>query len=286
MNLKQSRINVIEQKIGRNLLLLQKIEHLLKYIIQYYNIFGPINEISEIVKQKENNLKTQTMGNLSSQYINQINTTSKTNYVDVNFKESPFHLSFTIQHELNLVEFEKKKTLLKEIVEERNYLVHHIVIDYDEDSHKSYINIDKKLDKQKDKILIGLNDLKSTAKLIHEFKIQLKTFIDSGKMEKEMYYLVLHNDSPLLIELSKISITKHRKDGWTSLALAGKCLRENVPDEISQLKEKYNHKTLKSLLDSENIFEIKVEKSKNMVLFRLKSDWKEYFEKYWKNFIE
>ena len=192
MDLKQHRVNAIEQKIGRNLLLLQKIEYLLKYIVKHHDISAPIGQLNQIAKQKEDNLKTQTMGTVLSLYLNQINTIS-----------------------------------------------------------------DKNIDT-----------------------------IESGKLEQELYYLMLANDFPLVIELAKISIQKHRLDGWTSLSLAGNVIRKTLPNEVFQLKEKYNHKTLKSLLLSEKIFDIKEDVSQSMILFRLKSDWREYFEQYWKDYYK
>ncbi len=286
MDLKQHRVNAIEQKIGRNLLLLQKIEYLLKYIVKHHDISAPISQLNQIVKQKEDNIKTQTMGTVLSLYLNQINATSDKNIEDTDFEGDLFHISFEIQHNDSEKELERKKWMLTEILEERNYLVHHIIIDFDEDSHESYLNIEKKLDKQKEKILIELKNLQNTVKTIMQFKNQLLNFIESGKLEQEMYYLMLVNDFPLVIELAKISIKKHNEDGWTSLTVAGKLIKENIPDEIAQLKSKYNHKTLKSLLLDEKIFEIKEDISKNMILFRLQPDWREHFEQYWKDIIK
>ncbi len=286
MDLKRHRVNTIEQKIGRNLLLLQKIEYLLKYIVKHHNISAPISQLNKITKQKEDNLATQTMGTVLSQYLDQMNTTSDKNIENLNFEGESFHISFETQYNYNEVELERTKIMLTEILEERNYLVHHIIIDFDGDSHESCQNIENKLDEQRDKVLIVLKNLQVTVKEIIQFKNQLLNFIESGKFEQEMYCLMLANDFPLLIELARISINKHREDGWTSLAVAGKVIRQTIPDEVSQLKEKYNHKTLKSLLLSEKIFNIKEDVSQSMILFRLKSDWREYFEQYWKDIIE
>lgn len=265
MDLKQNRVNNIEHKIGRNLLLLQKIEYLLKYIVTHANLSAPANKFKEIAKQKEDNIKGQTMGIVLSQFLAHMNTTSDNDIEDSDLEENSVHVSFDIQFNYNEVELERKKIMLTEILKERNYLVHHLIIDFDEDSHESCQSIENKLDKQRDKILVELNDLQSTAKSIRQLK-------------KESFYHILANYFPLLFEFVKISIKKQREDGWTSLGIAGKVIRQTLPNEISQLK----HKTLKSYLLSTLFFDIKEDVSKNMILFRLKPGFREYFEQYCK----
>ncbi len=275
------RLDEVQRKIGRNLLLLQKMEHLLKYLVLYSKISGPIDQLIDIQKQNKDKLQTQSMGLVLSQYLEQIKTTSNQDMEDVNKKGNSSQILIEIDYKLTNYtdkEFDEKKSILNKILEERNDLVHHMILNFDESSIDSCREIEIKLDEQRDCLLPELKDLRSKVKILDEVR---QKFLESGRLKRGLqdhYYLDTIENFPLIIELANISLEKHRSDGWTSLGLAGRLIRQNIPNEVEKLKEKYTSKTLKSLISKTMIFEIKEEISKNMFLYKLVPEWKEYFE--------
>lgn len=59
-----------------------------------------------------------------------------------------------------------------------------------------------------------------------------------------------------------------REDGWASLSIAGKIIREVAPDEIANLKQKYGYKSLKPLLLESGLFDLHQESTQ--VFYRVK----------------
>ena len=275
------RLDEVQRKIGRNLLLLQKMEHLLKYLVLHSKISGPIDQLNDIREQLKDKLQTQSMGVVLSQYLEQIKTTSNQNMEDANIKGDSSQILCEIEYNYTNytdIEYDEKKSILNKILEERNDLVHHMILNFDESSIDGCRVIEIKLDEQRNCLLPELKDLQSKVKILHEVQQKYLELAKSGRLEKDFYYLYMVENFPLIVELAKISIKKHRSDGWVSLGLVGKMIRQDMPDEVKKLKEKYASRTLKSLISETKIFEIKEDVSKNMVLYKLVPEWKEYFE--------
>lgn len=275
------KLDEVERKIGRNLLLLQKMEHLLKHLVLHSKISGPIDQINDIHKQTKDKLQTQSMGVVLSQYLEQNKPTSNQVMEDSKIKGDSGQTLIEVEYNYTNytdLEYDEKKSILNKILEERNDLVHHMILNFDESSIHSCREIEIKLDEQRDSLLPELKDLQSKVKILHEVQQKFWEHGRSQKLAKDFYYLDLLENYPLIIELAKISMLKHTLDDWTSLGIAGKEIRKLIPDEVEKLKEKYASKTLKSLIAKTKIFEVEEDVSKNMVLYKLVPEWKEYFE--------
>ena len=67
-----------------------------------------------------------------------------------------------------------------------------------------------------------------------------------------------------------------RPDGWALMNVAGQLIKQNAPEELAILKEKYGHKSLKSLILATEIFDVYEESTQKggiRVLYKLKSGW-------------
>ncbi len=183
-------INEIHRKIGRNLLLIQNMEYLLKYIVLNSKVSGQSSQIINIKKTFEEKLSKQSMGQVLSQYLDHIHPLAEKNHKNPNFENDPLHLSFETEYNLSKEEFEKKENLLSDILEERNNLVHHFILDFNENSIDSCKDMGNKLDEQRNRILPELEYLQKTVQLIEEFHNKLRKFIESGKFEKELFDII------------------------------------------------------------------------------------------------
>lgn len=176
----------------------------------------------------------------------------------------------------------KKENLLSDILKERNDLVHHLILDLNESSISSCIDIENKLDEQKNRLLPELKHLQTLIQAMEKANSRFKEHLESGFLEKELYYNEFLNGKLLILELAKLSIQNDESDGWISLSFAGIHVRNIMPEEVNKLKDKYGYKTLKPLIQNTKMFELTEDTKKKMVLYRLTSDWKRHLDSLFK----
>ena len=61
-------LNEVLKKIGRNVMLFQELEHLLKYLVANSSISGYVSELMSQEKKRKDAISKQTMGQLIGQY--------------------------------------------------------------------------------------------------------------------------------------------------------------------------------------------------------------------------
>ena len=249
---------------------IQKLEYILKYLIVYGKISAPISQLKKKFKQANTQIKNQTMGQVTTQYLNNINPNSQDSTKDTDVIVEPF-ISFDILHDSEY--FERKKTTLTKIVEERNYLVHHLYPDFDMLCIESCQRIESQLDIQYNNIQSEIEDLKFIIVSMENQKKILLDYIQSDEYKNELLSSWL-KQTPLILLLVNISMQIAREDGWSQLSEAGRLLREQDPEEMIKLEEKYGHKTLKPIILESGIFDLYVEEGKNNTLYKVKQDIK------------
>ncbi len=245
--------NEIHRKIGRNLLLFQKVEGLLKYIVYFKNISSQNNHLS--TQQRFPDLvKKKTMGILIDDLLN-----SKDNAENTQVLNLTFILEFSSDN------YELKSKSLQILLEERNDLVHHLYIDTDWTSTIKCLSLNKQLDEQKSRILFEIQSLQDISKQIKRLTKQLLNEMTSGRLENTLELLIIER---LLIEFS---IQFIQKDGWTSLSIVGQHIQEKAPNEIIKVKEIFNYTSLTEIAIAAGIFDFKKEKSAQFYRLKLSS---------------
>ncbi len=273
MSLEDS-VNEVLRKIGRNMMLFQQFEHLLKLIIANGKLSGYANELANIKTKQAANVSKQTMGQLVGQYIENTNPDSEEQATEPeDIKEA--YISFSFRIECNSIFYETKKEALTRLVSERNELVHHLLPKFDTSSAKSCEELGNKLDEQSDKIRQEIKGMKAIAKSLDEGKKKLASFLSSeeGKKQFELSFL---RQSRLVLLLGDIAAQMARPDGWTLLSIAGHLVKQHAPEELALLEKRSSHRSLKSLILATEIFDIYEEathKGGTRVLYRLKSGW-------------
>lgn len=276
----QNSINEVQRKIGRNLLLIQKIEYLLKYIVLHSNTSGKASQLKDIKKTREEQISKMSMGQVLSQYFNHINPSIENNQ-SISNSESEIQISTEINFNFSKEEYERKENLLSDILKERNDLVHHFILDFDEKSIDSCKNMEYKLEQQKNRLLPQLKELHNMVQAIQKGFNRLKELNELGKPQRITYiHTIAIKKHILFLELAKISIQNHKSGGWISLGFAGKHIRNIMPEEVDKLKDKYGYKTLKPIIQNTEIFVIKEDTTKNMILYKLNDEWKEDFKNF------
>jgi hypothetical protein len=268
----ESLKNEVHRKLGRNIILFQKIELLLKFLLANSKISGYLDEL-KIIQERQNKIfEKQTLGQLANQFFENIifSSTKIDNEPDV---LKGVWISFDCAFPNDSTIHEEQKKSLASIVTERNELVHHFFSMWDLTLLNGWKSAEHYLDKQYDKIEKEFQHLKVLAELLEEGRKDIGNFMktDEGKAWLKFQFIT----SKLVNLLDEITVKKSRSDGWTLLSHAEKILREEVPEEIDLLKKQYKQKTLKNWMMSIELFDFDYEITKKggtRVLYRIKSN--------------
>lgn len=263
-------ISEVQRKIGRNIILFQQFEGLLKHVLTFREIDGHISELQDIIEFKKASISKQTMGQLVGQFTENKNQNESIRSADDHVEP---HISFKFWIDNEDFYLNKKESLSK-LIQERNKLVHHLLLELDLKSIDSCERISKRLDIQCEHIRSEINATQSFIKALADGKKTMSEFISSGVYKQELIIQVLRLNS-LVLMLTKIAQETARKDGWTLLHSASYLLKKYEPEEWELLRKSTEYKSLKSLMLKTELFEFSEEKTSKggiRVLYKLKTD--------------
>jgi len=246
---------------------------MLKYLIANGQFSGNVGEIKANVEQRAERVCKQTMGMLAGQYLDEIHL-GRDEDTEGQEELKGAYLSFSFKVECDSVYYDTRKQALATIVDDRNDLIHHLLPKFNPHSIESCMKVDHYLDQQREKLLPELDLLRKMVENLQEGKKRLAAFLASEE-GKDLITSSLRRKSAVVALLEDIAAQKARPDGWVSLSTAGQLLKQHAPDEISELHEKYGHKTLKGLVLTNERFDLCEEPTDRggiRVLYRLKPD--------------
>jgi len=264
--------NEVLRKIGRNIMLFQQMEHMLKFFIADGEISGYASELKKTYEQRRKIIDKQTMGQLSGKFFNNyFNNTDEVKNEPEKLTGPWLSIRHTIKFDSNHLKERKKELAL--IVAERNDLVHHFLPKWDMHSYRSSTEVELFLDKQREKILPAFEFFKSLIKSIQEMKKEVSAFIasDEGKKQFETIPRLMKS------QLFEIAMKPSRPDGWVILSTALSIIHQNAPQEIDNLKKTYGTKKLKKAILATEVFDVTEEptdKGGMRVLYRIKPEIK------------
>ena len=232
------------RKIGRNLLIFQQIEGLLKMILGNSKVQGYARELALYQEQRINGIQKDMMGQLINQYFGEILSSSD---------EEPLSCSLKITVDATFAENQVKA--FEMMREERNRLVHHFLPYWQPDSPENIILASDYLDKQREKILPVWEHLKSVAGTMHQARKMQARYMASDEFTQQLELLWLQK-SPLIQLFCDIAMQIGRSDGWACLAHAGKLVHMQLADDVAQMNATYGHHSFKKMLIASNLFEI------------------------------
>jgi hypothetical protein len=267
-------VDDVLRKVGRNVVLVQQLEQLLKFVVANGNLAGFASELKTLKEAQENKINKQTLGTLVGQYVANSNPESDTQSTEPEeIDEAYFSFSFRIECDDDY--YESRKEALAQLVTERNDLIHHLLPRFDMKSAQSCMALSKELDEQSEKIRFEINRLKATAKALNDGRKEMVAYFQSEEGWKEIELSFLRQ-SRLVLMLGDIATQMSREDGWTSISSAGHLIKEHAPEELEQMKEKHGYNSLKKLIQASEIFDIHEEatpKGGARILYKLKAGW-------------
>jgi hypothetical protein len=161
---------------------------------------------------------------------------------------------------------------LAKLVDDRNELIHHLLLQFDPNSIESCVQIGKKLDEQGNNIVREINNLKREIDALQKSAKLMESFLNPPERRKEIE--LFFRQSHLIWLLTDIAKQTARPDGWTPIDRAGDIIRQRVPKEITSLKEYFGYKSLKAFIIAAKTFDVCEEPAKKgtRILYRKKTD--------------
>ncbi len=263
------------RKIGRNLLLFQQIEGLLKFIVANSKILAPASDLPAAQERQAAKVHKLTMGELVGKFSDDVmGGTGAAEEPGVEIDEAWYSFSFKVSADSAFVD--QQNSAMANVVSERNELIHHFLAKWNPASQDSTLAIIASLDAQRDKAVMVREQLRAFAKSLQDNRKSIAEFLASGEGERQMELAWLRN-SRLVALLGDVAMQRARPDGWTSLALAGQLVKLHEPAEMTEREERFGYSTLKGLLQATEMFDVMDEptpKGGNRTLYRLKPEWK------------
>ncbi len=145
---KSLAIEVLHEKIGRNVLLFQKLELMLKAMIAASELSGRADDLVRIRARRKERVLRLTLGMIVGKHIKTFNQLiDDEEPPDLAASKLPY---FRFHHSIECEEhvLGKRKSVLKGLVDERNDLIHLLGIHYDLDDHAHLAKLDAMLEDQ------------------------------------------------------------------------------------------------------------------------------------------
>ena len=246
-------VDEVLRRIGRNLLLFQQIEHLLKHLMSNARFEGTIASAPANLEEHRAKFHKQTLGQLAGQFTDDVLADAGERDAPENLSEPWFSFRFTIQTDSAFVE--QHTTEMKAVVDARNDLIHHLLPRWSPTSEESTQSALTYLDDQRARVLPVRDRLLGFAKSLQDAAKAHAEFIASpeGDRQFELQWL---RQSRLVLLMGELTSRSNRSDGWTVLATAGQIVWREEPDELKCMAERYGHRTLKKLLQATELFDI------------------------------
>lgn len=251
-------IDDIYLKIGRNIVLFQSIERNLKIILANSQLSGPVRNLSDIKKNNVESIKKKTLGNLIQQFtsnysVPSLNDMENSDNKPIEEDSAEFHFSYEIRMETDLPRYEDRKSRLSEILNERNDLVHHLLLKYNLSLNSHRESLANLLDVQFENATIEQQQLEFDINRLKESLIYLSKLIKSPLYENLFI-------NPDLMNCIFLAIDKYsRSDGWTNFIHVGRIISQQMPEKYKKIKEFHKVKKLSDLIIKTAFCEIMLE---------------------------
>lgn len=254
-----------EQLIGRNVLLFQQMEQLLKTLLPRATI--SISRDCDVRAEKARRhaaVEKSTLGNLVNRFIDEI--------LDPNEPDPVGDAEHVCIHATIRKRFsasEDREAIIRQftdLVDRRNHLVHHLLAQVDVNSPASWRSIHADLESQQRKIL---SKIKTLQQFIEATEMSL-ALVAHPEFKKELTYGPMREQ--LIERLRKAARKSTDPDGWTSLREVIRMDGAATGDSLAALLKAYEIPKVSAFLEAVGGFEVRHvadPKGKSRTFFRI-----------------
>lgn len=249
------------RKIGRNVVLFQELEGILKFLAAAQHPSMPLGNATASREERSKSIRTKTLGQVAGQVLEELFADSDAeSSAPAGIAEPRLAFSFRIPGDAADIE-ESRKTL-KALVDERNDLVHHLLSRWNLRDADSCFALSTELDKQRSRIVVEIGRYRTYANTLREAAKELQAFIDSDDGKRHLDVIFLQSGRLALL-LTQLATDHARADGWTLLSVAGAQLGRLIPEEFAKLKREHGEGSLHKLVAAIDLFDIQSENTPN-----------------------
>ncbi|MGZ8097178.1 MAG: hypothetical protein ACXWUD_13140 [Methylosarcina sp.] len=283
----ENLIKEVQRKLGRNVLLFQQIEHMLKYMLAYQDVsFWKSNDgLKSNLEERKNRVSKLCLGQIAKEYIgNTFSFADEVSKEQSEQRDDAFFMGIKNDPIICDIDFyNQRKDELTALIAERNDLIHHFLPKWNFKQYESVSAAEKYLDQQRERTLPEYEFLTSLIQNFHDSRKQIAEYIRSDEYHKFLELSFLR-DSQHVAGLYEFATTRKRDDGWAVLGGAGLYIREKISedflaDELANIKKKYGCKTLKEIALKSEYFDIRdepTEKGGVRIIYQIKLDLEFY----------
>jgi len=248
------------RKIGRNVILFQELENILKFLASAQHPSMPLSKAKATREERAESIRTKTLGQIAGQVVEDLFESSDADSsVPVEISEPWLTFLFRIARDPTDPESHRS---LKALIDERNDLVHHLLSRWNLHDADSCSAFSVELDEQRRRIIVEIERYRAYANTVREAARELQTFIDSDEGKRHFDAMFLQN-SKLAMMLVQIAATHAREDGWTLLSVAGAQLSRLIPEQFAKLKLEHGEGSLHELVAAIGLFDVQSETTAN-----------------------
>lgn len=173
----------ILRAIGRNLVNLQKVESLLRWIVGESEVSGPMPEFAGRRAKRIKKLGKAGLGTLVESFGDRVLTTGAAAQSDIPElgPDDEAHFAFRFQLRMEPDSVIRTRRSLERLVQERNKLVHGLLAQWDQGSMESGRELLLRLEEQHRSIAAEFRTLRQHATILHEARQEFGSLLQSAE---------------------------------------------------------------------------------------------------------
>lgn len=247
------------RQIGRNLVLYQKIEIAFKSFFKSSNFKVKVGEQFEEVQIRLNSMDKSMLSYLINRFCDEVLVNPDSG--PDTFDDANIQFSYRIYSILDSDALEVFKFELRQLLEDRNYFVHHFLERWKLNDQQTMAAASAFLNQQYLKGNVVLEKLIGVLRQVDYARDMLNTCLSNPDAINPILSALNFADDDR-IEQVAMSFCKQnsREDGWSSFAQLSSLIHYRYPEEVAALKAKYSGAFLRKYLEQTESFDFSKEK--------------------------
>ena len=245
------------RRIGRNVLVYQQIELMLKALLANTGFEGPLSEIRARATVRQAQVHAMTLGGLTELYRKEVFEPATVSAEPEQITEPWVRMSVRLECR-DPAEVDRLKATLKTLVAKRNALAHNFLQTCDLHDPSDVEAALRQLDTDGDDARAVRGHLKDVLEAAETHRQHAVAELVSPKFRLGLELAAIQI-SPVAQALWHLCGTATRADGWIDLAHAGHLLHAQLHEDMVNLDRLYGHKRLRDFVIATQMFEVLAE---------------------------
>jgi hypothetical protein len=241
------------RRIGRNVVIFQQVEYLLKHLTSHAAVHAPASRLSTRMDEQRAAVHKKTMGELAGKLVSGVLQPQPEHQSPDEIDEPWFGFRFSVGADAEFVDRHDQE--MRALVNARNELIHHFLPRWQASVGGDTQNALTYLDAQRAAAVQMKERLEAWSRSLEAGRKQLAAFWASPEGEQQMESALLQS-SRLVAMLGEIAMRTARSDGWSLLSSAGQLIKREAPAELENLRERFGQLNLKSVLLASQLFDV------------------------------